>query len=245
MSATGASVAGARAASTSSPQTRVLTTPARPLWLTWTLMAACLLPFLFHLRVGWHALWHAADPLSVQLYLWPFASPRFRPWQLLTYALEHGSLPHLLVNLLGLGLFASSLERATGWRRTLSVFLVSVILAGVAQQSLSPWLGRSVPIVGASGGIFGLLVAFARAFPKTEMLLLPLPFVLRARTVAWLYGAIELCMAVPTSLPALVWLNHWFGDSAHFAHLGGMLGGCFLKVAVPRLPADAPPSEAP
>jgi len=208
--------------------------PRRPV-VTWTLAVACLGVFSLHgLRGGW---------LSASLYLWPFESQYFRVWQLLTYGFDHGSAPHLALNVLGLLVIGSALEHAFGGRRVLLIFLASVLIAGVAQQLLSRWFGHATPIVGASGGVFGLLVAFARAFPKTELLVLPFPFPLRARTVAIVFAILELAAAVPLGGSWWPMLNRWFGGVAHFAHLGGMLGGLLLSRPPPPKSDDAlPPS---
>lgn len=208
--------------------------------VTWALAALCVAVFVLHgLRSGWDVLSHpAADPLSWRLYLWPFESPRFRFWQLLSYGFEHGSAQHLALNLLGLLVFGSALERAFSGRRVLLIFLASVLMAGIAQQMLSRWFGHSTPIVGASGGVLGLLVAFARAFPRAELLVLPVPIPLQARTVAIGFALLELAAAVPLGGAWGQALNEWFGGIAHFAHLGGMAGGLLFS-------RPAPPSCTP
>ena len=207
--------------------------------VTWTLAALCLLVFALHgLRAGWGVLQYPTDPLSASLYLWPFESPRFRIWQLLSYGFEHGSLQHLALNLLGLMVFGSELEHAFGGRRVLLIFLGSLLLAGFSQQVLSSWLGHAAPIVGASGGVFGLLVAFARAFPRAEILVFPVPFPLHARTVALGFAVLELAAAAPLGFGWWLAMNRWFGGIAHYAHLGGMLGGLLFSLPPP------PPPEA-
>jgi membrane associated rhomboid family serine protease len=213
--------------------------------LTWMLMAACILLFIARALPGWHAPELATKLLPGQLALWPFDSPRFRAWQLITYAFEHGSLLHLLLNLLGLWVFGSWLERALGSQRTLLIFLASILLAGVVQQSMSRWLGHATPIIGASGGIFGLLVAFARAFPDARLLVLPIPWPVKARTAACGFALLELCAALPLGWDWWRTMNSLFGNAAHFAHLGGMLGGLLFSVDRLELPASsqgAPPS---
>ena len=105
--------------------------------------------------------------------LWPPASPQypgapaFEVWQLLSYGFLHGSLTHLFFNMFALYMFGGEIERLLGSRRFLVYYLVCVVGAAVAQLRRARRHDRPpVPTVGASGGVFGLLLAFGMAFPQ-------------------------------------------------------------------------------
>jgi membrane associated rhomboid family serine protease len=130
----------------------------------------------------------------------------------------HAGVIHLVFNMFGLAMFGSDLERVWGSRRYLIYYSVSVLGAAVMQLAIGLLAGASYPTIGASGGVFGLLLAFAIYFPRrTVMLILP-PIPMPAWLFATLYAALELFLGV-TGTEAGV---------AHFAHLGGMVGGYLL-----------------
>ena len=157
-------------------------------------------------------------PLDFWFALWPLPSGRFLPWQPLTYAFLHGGMFHLFFNMLGLWMFGSELEMMWGQRRYLH-FLLASVLAAAAAQLLITWLtGSMVPTVGASGGLFGLLLAFGMLFPNRIIMPLFPPIPMKARTFVFVFGALELLLGLGGS-----------SGVAHFAHLGGMLGG-FLMI---------------
>lgn len=152
------------------------------------------------------------------LMLWPVGGG-FMPWQVVTYAFLHGSLTHIFFNMLALWMFGSDLERLWGPKRYLQYYMVSVLAAAATQLIVAAVLGSGNPTLGASGGIFGLLLAFGMMFPNRQVMLLIPPIPMKAKWFVFIYGAIELLwgVAVPD------------GGVAHFAHLGGMLGG-FLMI---------------
>lgn len=156
--------------------------------------------------------------LDLWFALWPLQSGMFLPWQVVTYGFLHGSLMHLAFNMLGLWMFGSELERLWG-RARYGWFLLASLLAAAATQLLFTWLsGSNAPTVGASGALYGLLLAFGMLFPnRTVMLLIP-PIPMKARTFVIVFGTIELVLGMVGS-----------SGVAHFAHLGGMLGG-FLMI---------------
>jgi membrane associated rhomboid family serine protease len=167
----------------------------------------------------------ADDSLVVWFALWPFGSPAFTgpetpagflPWQLVTYSFLHGNALHLMVNMLGLYMFGSEVERVLGDRRMVTYYLVSVLTAALAQLIMSALAsGPPYPTVGASGGVFGLLLAYGTFFPHRMVMLIFPPIPMPARVFVIFYAALELYLGV-TGTQAGV---------AHFAHLGGMLGG--------------------
>lgn len=150
--------------------------------------------------------------------LWPWDTGLFRPWQLVTYAFLHGGLTHLAFNMFGLWMFGSELERVWGARRMMNFYLVSVLVAAVAQLLVTGLLGAQAPTVGASGGLFGLLIGFAMVFPRRKITPLIPPIPMPAPVFVALYGAVELTLGVTGSASGV----------AHFAHLGGLLGGWLM-----------------
>ncbi|HUO39271.1 MAG TPA: rhomboid family intramembrane serine protease [Mycobacterium sp.] len=162
------------------------------------------------------------DRLFILFALWPPAStaypgaPAFRLWQLLTYGFLHGNLTHLLFNMLALYMFGTEVERLLGARRFLIYYLVCVVGAAVAQLLVVGTLDRPpLPTVGASGGVFGLLLAFGLAYPHRRIMLLFPPIPMPAWVFVTLYGGLELYLGVTGTNEGV----------AHFAHLGGMAAG--------------------
>jgi len=150
--------------------------------------------------------------------LWPLRSGAFMPWQLLTYAFLHGSLTHLFFNMLALWMFGAEIERLWGGKRY-GQFLVASALSAAAVQLLWTWLiGSRYPTVGASGATFGLLLAFGMMFPNRMVMLLIPPIPMKAKYFVAVFGGLELLFGVTGG-----------SGIAHFAHLGGMLGG-FLMI---------------
>jgi membrane associated rhomboid family serine protease len=147
--------------------------------------------------------------------LWPLASDRFMPWQLGTYAFMHASLMHLAFNMYGLWMFGSELERIWGPRRLAVFYGASVLAAAVAQLGVSALLRHPAPTIGASGGLFGLMIGFAMLFPQRRLMLVFAPIPTPAWVFVTLYGVLELTLGVTGTAAGV----------AHFAHLGGLLGG--------------------
>ena len=153
----------------------------------------------------------------------PFAmSTTFLPWQLLTYGFLHGSFAHVAFNMLALLMFGAPLEYTWGNKRFLTYFLVCIAGAGLCQLAVGAWTmsqgGNAYPTIGASGGVFGLLLAYGMLFPHHRVMLLIPPIPMKARTLVIVYGAIELFLGATGLQPGV----------AHFAHLGGMLFGWLL-----------------
>lgn len=166
------------------------------------------------------------DGLTLRLALWPVQSTpfsgsllAFQPWQLLTYAFLHASLWHLFVNMFAVYMFGGQLERLWGPKRFLNLYLVSVLVAGAAQLAVAGLAASDpYPTVGASGGVFGLLLAYAMYFPNRTILLLIPPIPMPAWLFVTLYGAFELYLGVTGTQEGV----------AHFAHLGGMAGAWLM-----------------
>lgn len=134
--------------------------------------------------------------------LWPIG-PEFRPWQLFTYAFLHGGLPHLLFNMFGVYLFGADVERVWGGKRYLIYYGVCLLSAALAQLLVSDITAAYYPTLGASGAVFGLLLAFARYFPHRQIMLLIPPIPLPARVFVVAYGVLELVLGVTARRRAL------------------------------------------
>ncbi len=150
--------------------------------------------------------------------LYPFNSGNFMPWQVVTYAFLHGGIGHLFFNMLGLWMFGSELERLWGAKRYAMFLLAGVLAAALTQLIFTAISGSRVPTVGASGGLFALLLAFGMLFPNRIIMPLFPPIPMKARTFVIVFGALELVLGLMDT-----------GSVAHFAHLGGMVGG-FLMI---------------
>ena len=150
--------------------------------------------------------------------LWPPQAvyPPFHAWQLLTYGFMHGSFAHLFFNMFALYMFGSDIERLFGSKRYLIYYLLCVIGAAVMHLIVVTAAGRPpAPMIGASGGVFGLLLAFGMAFPRRMLMLIFPPIPMPAWLFVTLYGIFELVMGVTQTASGV----------AHFAHLGGMATG--------------------
>lgn len=152
--------------------------------------------------------------------LWPPRSGLFEPWQLITYAFLHGGWAHLFFNMFALFMFGGALERRWGGRRFVIYYLVCVLTAALTQLAVQGSAGAAEPVVGASGGVFGVLLAFAWYFPRQKLIVIPIPIPVSAWLLVTVYALLELLYGVTGTMPGV----------AHFAHLGGMLGGalCIL-----------------
>ena len=175
---------------------------------------------IFANLVAFPLLQQAAGLLIGNFALWPLDSGLFMPWQVLSYAFLHANLLHLAVNMFGLWMFGSDLERVWGSRRFGVFLIVSVLAAAAAQLIVTASVGSNAPTVGASGGLFGLLVGFAMVFPQRTITPLIPPIPMPAWLFVTLYGLIELTLGVTGTATGV----------AHFAHLGGLFGGwCVIR----------------
>jgi len=149
----------------------------------------------------------------------PYPGPGFEFWQLVTYSFLHGSLLHLGFNMLALYTFGRDVERLFGSVWYLRYYFVCVVTAAISHLVVTGWMGGSpYPTVGASGGVYGLLLAFGYYFPRRTVILLFPPVPLPARVFVTLFAALELWFGVTGTAAGI----------AHFAHLGGMLGGWLM-----------------
>jgi membrane associated rhomboid family serine protease len=143
-------------------------------------------------------------------------------WQLFTYMFLHGSIGHLLFNMLALWMFGLPLEQTWGTRRFLKYYFLCGIGAGICDTIVTVLLARHTSTIGASGGIYGLLLAFGVLFPDTTVLMSFL-FPIKAKYLVMIYAAIALLSALGSGNSGV----------SNVAHLGGMLFGLlYLKVPV-------------
>lgn len=171
------------------------------------------------LNVLVYALELATGPDIIRVFgLWPPGSGGvFHIWQLVTYSFLHGSLMHLGFNMFAVWMFGAALETRWNDLRYLLTYLLSVVVAAMTQIVVSGFfLHSSTAVIGASGGVFGLLLAYALYFPRSSITIVFLPFIrIPARTFVLGYGVVEL----------LLGLTNTDAGVAHFAHLGGLFGG--------------------
>lgn len=193
--------------------------------ITYGAIGLCLLFFLLQGMGGGNevlirhlALWPTLDPSGTLAF---HQVPEFAPWQLLTYALLHGSLMHIGFNLFGLWMFGRAVELAVGSPRMLFYLLLCIVGAGLSQLVALGVEGQHVPTVGISGGVMGVLPAFALLYPRAKIMLLIPPIPLPAPVFVLLYALFELGMGVGGAATGI----------AHFAHLGGMACGLIVLFA--------------
>lgn len=161
----------------------------------------------------WFALWPLNSPGYLRSGGYIFATPEFYPWQVISYSFLHGGWAHIFFNMYALFLFGSVLEKIWGWKRFCLYYFVCVLGAAIAQLIVT--YGKAVPTVGASGGVFGLLLAYGVFFPRVRLQLMFPPIALEARWFVLIYGLLELTLGVSGTQSGV----------AHFAHLGGMAIG--------------------
>jgi membrane associated rhomboid family serine protease len=171
-----------------------------------------------------------------------FLAPDFRPYQLVTYMFMHGGFTHILFNMYAVWIFGSILERVWGSSRFLVYYIVAGVGAGLVQEavqyiyyimSLSQYtqvnyIGQIISMseylnlwttVGASGAVYGILLAFAMTFPNERLFMIPFPFPIKAKYFVLIFGALELFSGLS---------NNASDNVAHFAHLGGMIFGLLM-----------------
>lgn len=168
-----------------------------------------------------------------------FLADDFNPIQLVSYLFMHANFEHLFFNMFAVWMFGSLLERVWGIKRFILFYMVCGIGAGVIQEIVQyiyyattlvpaftnadelfklPFYINRMITIGASGAVYGILLAFGVLFPNQHMFIFPIPFPIKAKFFVIGYAAIEFFLGVAST-----------GDGiAHFAHLGGMLIGYLL-----------------
>jgi len=147
--------------------------------------------------------------------LWPIGSGYFEIWQLVSYMFLHASISHIFFNLFALWMFGQAIENVWGTNR----FTVYYFLTGIGAALLHLLVGGGgAPTLGASGAVYGILLAFGMMFPNRRIMLLIPPIPMKAKYFVAIFGAIELISGITRANSGV----------AHFAHLGGMLVGFIL-----------------
>lgn len=176
---------------------------------SYVIIGVCVVLFLLEILFG---------GLPLSLALWPPASPRFGPWQLVSYGFFHANITHIFVNMFGIWMFGTQVERALGRQRFLLFYMVCLVGAGLTQMVSQHIAGDIVPTIGASGAVFGLLLAFGVMWPNSRVMLIFPPIPMKAKWFVLLYGGLELYLGVAGT----------GSNVAHFAHLGGLFFGAGL-----------------
>jgi membrane associated rhomboid family serine protease len=143
----------------------------------------------------------------------------FRVYQLVTYMFTHVQFDHLFFNLFAVFMFGRSLEYYWGAKRFLTYYLVTGIGAGLIQLLICYLQSTFSITIGASGSVFGLLLAFGMLFPNASIYIMFIPIPVKAKYMVIGYGLLEFFFGIA---------NRTGDNVAHFAHLGGMLFGIFL-----------------
>ena len=171
------------------------------------------------------------NPLYRMLGLHYWLASSFRPWQLLTYMFMHDptNIYHIFCNMFSLWMFGGLIERQLGTKRYLLYYLLCGLGAALVQElvwmvefnavyNVSPAVLDQFVTVGASGAVFGILLAFGMFFPNVKMYIIPFPFPIKAKWVVIGYGVLELFFGISGTMSGV----------AHFAHLGGMIAGIIM-----------------
>lgn len=188
----------------------------------WLIISNVAVFLLAYLAAGSNLLESVFPWLALRPY---YVVHRFAVWQLFTYLFLHGGVMHLLFNMLTLWMFGVTLERDWGTRRFLKYYFLCGIGAGLCDVTVNALLGNwYTSTIGASGAIYGVLLAFGVLYPETTILFLFL-FPIQAKFFVMIYGAIALLGAMNVN-----------SGVSNVAHLGGMLFGLlYLKVRFPKL----------
>lgn len=154
------------------------------------------------------------DLLTMYISLWDMHSPNFKPYQFFTYMFAHGGFMHIFFNMLALASFAPILEHYWGEKKFLTFYVATGVGAGVLYALVNYFLyagtGGGGIMLGASGAIYGILMAFGMVFPNMEIMLLFPPIPIKAKYMVFVMGFLTYAMDRS-------------GSVAHLAHFGGAL----------------------
>jgi membrane associated rhomboid family serine protease len=158
-------------------------------------------------------------PLSNYCGLYYVLSPNFHVFQFVTYMFMHGGFSHIFFNMFALWMFGRIMEQVWGGQRFLVYYLVCGLGAGLVQElgQMMGWISPLANTIGASGAVFGILLAFGMTFPNERLFIIPIPFPIKAKYFVALYAVIEVFEAFSLQ-----------DGVAHLAHVGGMLFGLIL-----------------
>src|SRR6267154_1427599 len=167
---------------------------------------------LIIINVAIFLLQNFSEQFTVYLSLWPLSHPNFEPYQFFSYMFAHGSFGHIFFNMLAFASFAPILEQYWGEKKFLFFYLATGIGAGVIYGVVNYFFfpGQVGPMLGASGALYGILMAFGLVFPDLELMLLFPPIPIKAKYMVFVMGFITYAMDRS-------------GTVAHLAHFGGAL----------------------
>ena len=171
-------------------------------------LAIRLIPAVNHFCGEYLQLWWSNTPYA----------PAFHSYQFVTYMFLHGGFAHLFSNMFAWWMFGRTLEYELGSQRFLTYYMVCGIGAALIQIGIASLFGESLTLLGASGAVFGLLLAFGVMHPNNMIYIIPIPFPIKAKWFVVGYAVLEILLG-------------WSGANtgvAHFAHVGGMLWGLAL-----------------
>ncbi len=171
-------------------------------------LAVRLIPAVNHFCAEYMQLWWTDNPFN----------PEFHSYQFVTYMFLHAGFGHLFSNMFALWMFGRTLEYELGSKRFLTYYMVCGIGAALIQIGVASLFGENLTLLGASGAVFGLLLAFGVLHPNNMIYIIPLPFPIKAKWFVIGYAVLEILLG-------------WSGANtgvAHFAHVGGMLWGLAL-----------------
>ena len=171
-------------------------------------LAVRLIPAVNHFCAEYLQLWWANA----------FNAPEFHSYQFVTYMFLHAGFYHLFGNMFALWMFGRTLEYELGSKRFLTYYMICGIGAALIQIGVASLFGEDLTLLGASGAVFGLLLAFGVLHPNNMIYIIPLPFPIKAKWFVLGYAVLEVLLG-------------WSGANtgvAHFAHVGGMLWGLAL-----------------
>lgn len=157
--------------------------------------------------------------LANSLALFYVGSPKFMPHQIITYMFMHGSFMHIFFNMFALWMFGRIMEQVWGPKKFLFYYFVCGIGAAITQEvgQVMGWIPSYACTLGASGAVFGILLAFGLTFPNEKIFIIPIPFPIKAKYFVFFYAAVEVFEFLALK-----------DGVAHLAHLGGMLFGALL-----------------
>ncbi|MDD3118524.1 MAG: rhomboid family intramembrane serine protease [Victivallales bacterium] len=178
----------------------------------WGIMIACGIIFLLNSEPVIQAMWLDAPDMR-----------KFEFWRLITYMFVHGGFAHIFFNMWGLYIFGKGVAMTLGRTRFLWLYFISGIMGGLLWL-LTNW-DSPFPVVGASGALFGVMLAMAMIYPDQQYMLLIPPIPMKCKTLVIVFGLLELLFEYSGAE----------GGVAHLAHLGGIVGGyIYLKLACRR-----------
>ncbi len=183
---------------------------------------------LLFINIGVFIVTNFIPGLESMLSVYYPTSPNFRPYQILTHMFTHHGITHILFNMIGFISFGPLIESVWGERKFLFYYFFCGLGALALQFAFNYWQVYNgtmplqelemIPLLGASGCIFGLLVAFAMLYPNSQVGLIFIPIYVKAKYAVPAFAAIELILG----------LGNFQQGVAHFAHLGGALAGFLL-----------------